>query len=64
MRNGIRMYLAIVLALQHPQAQTRYMMAVFSTCGSLRGRPRSLLFDPGGRPPRLLSVFKRLTSGV
>ena len=37
-------------------------MAVCSTCGSLRGRPRSLLFDLGGRPLRLLSVFKRLTS--
>ena len=29
----------------------------FSTCGSLRGRPRSLLFDLGGRPLRLLSLL-------
>ena len=35
-------------------------MWLCSTCSSLRGRPRSFLFDPGGRPPRLLSLLQEV----
>ena len=39
---------------------SNFPMWLCSTCGSLRGRPRSLLFDPGGRPPRLLSLLQEV----
>ena len=37
-----------------------FSMWLCSTCGSLRGRPRSLLFDLGGRPLRLLSLLQEV----
>ena len=62
--NNIYLFLftfsSFILLILWFQKWNEKSMAVSSTCGSLRGRPRSLLFDLGGRPPRLLSLLQEV----